>query len=156
MRFRQRKLSPHPWRWPQRPRVLLENPDGDAGLVAAAALRRAGYAVAICPGPVEEGRPPGRCPLVAHEGCALADGADVIVTSLGLDYAENQDVVRALRAHYPETPLVVEAPPEAAGRYPELLEGCDVVASPAAPEALVAAVRKATERGQALSPAGRA
>lgn len=136
-------MSPEPWRWRDRPRVLLENPDGDASLVGAAVLRRAGCSVAVCPGPVQRGRQPERCPLIGPEGCALVDGADVIVTSLDLRKPDCVNVVDALRRFHPGTPLVVETSPDHAVEHAELLEGCDVIEAPARPKDLLAAVKNA-------------
>lgn len=143
---RSRTLNPQPWPWPERPRVLVENPDDAAGLASASILRRAGYAVAVCCGPAERRRPPERCPLVGPDGCALVHGADVIVSSLGLERPEGRAVVQALRARYPETPLVVEVAPGEADRYRQALDGCDVIPSSVTPEQLLTAVRGALAR----------
>lgn len=132
-------MSPQPWPWPGHPRVLIEHPDESAGLALASSLRRAGYAVAVCPGPAETER----CPLAGPEGCAVAHGADVVVSSLGLRSPESREVLESLRARRPETPLVVEVEPDDERDWGELLEGCDVVVSPVEPEALVSAVRRA-------------
>ncbi len=139
---RETQLGPQPWPWLERPRVLIENPDDKQGLACASVLRRAGYSVAVCPGPVESHRPPGRCPLIGSDGCSLVDGADVIVSSLGLETAHGRQVVRALRRLHPGTPLVVEVEPEDLGRYRDVVEGCRVLESPASPETLLAAVRE--------------
>lgn len=138
-------LSPRPWPWPERPRVLLEHPDRERGLAAATALRQAGYAVGVCQGPLESGRPPARCPLVGPAGCMLVDGADVVVSSLGVERNETCEVIEALRIKYPRTPLIVELPPEAAGRRRDLLGSCDLLEGPAEPEAVVVAVQRALE-----------
>lgn len=143
MRSRARRLNPQPWPWPERPRVLLENADGAAGLACASVLRRAGCAVAVCPGPIESRQPRERCPLVEIERCALVHGADVIVSSLGLDRPESREVVEALRARYPETPLVVEVSPGELKRHRDALRGCEPILSPVEPEELLTAVRDA-------------
>lgn len=142
MESRPTKLSPQPWPWQGQPRVLVEHPDEAAGLTLASVLRHAGYSVAICPGPEHSGR----CPLAGPEGCAVAHGADVVVSSLGLDRPEAREALQALRARRPETPLVVEVAPGQEAEWRELLEGCDVVVSPVAPEQLVARVRGALSR----------
>lgn len=103
--MRRDSLSPQPWPWPG-PRVLIENSDRDAALASASALRLAGYAVALCPGPL----PSRRCPLVTGDDCALVRGADAIVSSLGLEQPEGRDVLEALKARAPKTPLVVGTP----------------------------------------------
>lgn len=95
-------ISLSPWPWPDRPRVLIESPDPEASL-AAAALRQAGYAVAICHGPTRNER----CPLVGSDDCALVIGADVVVSGVG------PEVEEAVRRRHPGTPLVASADPDA-------------------------------------------
>jgi DNA-binding response OmpR family regulator len=142
MRSRSTRSSPEPWPWVGQPRVLIEHPDDSAGLALASILRHAGYAVAVCPGPAESER----CPLTGPEGCAIAHGADVVVSSLGLDRAEAREVLQALRSRLPETQLVVEVPPGEDVAWRDLLEGCEILASPVAPEQLVASVQAALAR----------
>lgn len=117
-----KRIDPAPWPWLDRPRVLLENPDEDASLASVDVLRHAGYAVAVCHGPTAEAR----CPLACAETCALVEGADVVVTSLGDERAESREVLDLLRLRYASRPLVVEP-------HPGALE----------PEELLAAVRNA-------------
>jgi len=139
METRAAKLSPQPWPWVGQPRVLIEHPDDAVGLELASILRLEGYAVAVCPGPAESER----CPLTGPEGCAVAHGADVVVSALGLDSSTGRDVLQALRARLAGTPLVVEVEPGLEDEWQDLLEGCQVVASPADPNRLVASVREA-------------
>jgi DNA-binding response OmpR family regulator len=145
LQSRTTRLSPQPWPWVGRPRVLIEHPDESAGLALAAILRQAGYGVAVCPGPEQSER----CPLTGPEGCAVAHGADVIVSSLGLERPEAREVLQALRMRRPETPLIVEVPPGDEAEWQDLLEGCDLIASPVEPEKLVASVRAALAKSHA-------
>ncbi len=131
-------LSPEPWQWPS-PRVLVEHPDEAAGLALASGLRRAGYAVAVCPGPEHSER----CPLAGPEDCSVAHGADVIVSSLGLERPEARGVLAALRARCADTPLIVEVTAGQQAEYESLLDGCDLVLAPVGPAQLVAAVEGA-------------
>lgn len=103
-------LRPEPWRW-NRPRVLVEHGDESAGLAIASALRHAGYAVAVCAGPHEQGQ----CPLTGTEGCAVAQEADVVVSCLDFERPEGQEVLDALRARCPDVPLVLPSPAAAPG-----------------------------------------
>jgi hypothetical protein len=132
-------LSPEPWPWPERPRVLVESADDWANLEVTSALRKAGYGVAVCPGPLEHER----CPLAGSEGCAIAHGADVVVSSLGLGRRESREVLEALRVRCPEVPLVVQVSPGEDEEWPDLLQGCELVHSPLAADQVVAAVGRA-------------
>ena len=129
-------LNPQPWRW-SHPRVLVEHPDEATGLAIASGLRFAGYAVAICPGP----RGHGRCPLTGPAGCAPAHDADVVVCSLGYENEAAREILRELRARYPDTPLLVEEPSHVDAGLQELLDGCLRLPGPATPEQVVAAVQ---------------
>lgn len=146
MRLRRTALSPEPWPWVGQPRVLVEHPDESEGLALAGALREAGYAVAVCPGPERSER----CPLTGPEGCAVAHGADVVVAGLGLERPEGREVLEALRARCPSTPLVVLVPSDRDPKRGELLNGCELIGSPTDPAELVAAV------GEALAKPGAA
>ena len=137
MRLRETGLSPQPWTWIGSPRVLIEHADETKGMSLAAAVRQAGYTVAVCPGPAQSER----CPLTGDEGCEAAHGADLIVTSLGLGTRQSREVFEALRTRCPRTPLVVEVTREETEEWPDLLQGCEVVISPVTPDALVATVR---------------
>jgi CheY-like chemotaxis protein len=130
-------LNPQPWPW-SGPRVLVEHRDEAAGMALASSLREAGYAVAVCPGPDKAER----CPLTGPEGCAVAHGADVIVSSLDLDRPEAREAVQALRARCPDTPLIVEVAPGKEAGW-DFLAGCELVVSPISPDRLVAAVDQA-------------
>lgn len=117
--------------------MLVEHPDEATGLAIASGLRFAGYAVAVCPGP----RGHGQCPLTGPAGCAPAHDADVVVCSLGYEHATAREVLRELRTRYPDTPLLVEVPPDADAELRELLDGCHWLPAPATPEQIVAAVQ---------------
>lgn len=121
------RLSPQPWQWVG-PRVLVEHPDADAAADVVAALRRSGFAVAVCPGPADGGL----CPLATEDGCAAAEGADVVVSALGLGTPETRAALSALRRRLPETPLLVTATAAEAERWPELVYGAALV-DPSAP-----------------------
>lgn len=135
--MRETGLSPQPWTWLGSPRVLIEHADEAKGISLAAAVRQAGYAVAVCPGPAQSER----CPLAGDEGCEAAHGADVIVAGLGLDTPQSREVLEALRARCPGSSLIVEVTPEEKKEWSDLLQGCEVVVSPVTPDELVAAVR---------------
>jgi ribosomal protein S18 acetylase RimI-like enzyme len=96
----------------ERPRVLVESPGGRWRHEQAA--RDAGFDVVICPGPARG--PKAHCPLLAHEPCPLASGADAVVYALRADDQRAREVRAGLRALHPEVPvcsLPPSAPPEA-------------------------------------------
>jgi len=125
-------LRPQAWDW-LRPRVLLEEPDGGETRARLDELRRAGYSVAVCPGPTAEGR----CPLAGAEGCAAAHGADVVVSSLGLETVEAREALAALRTRLPRLRVLVEADAAEASRWPELVPEGERLEPGIAPSALV-------------------
>lgn len=136
MRARQSRLSPQPWPWPA-PRVLIEHADAEATADVVAALRGDGFAVAVCRGPEHDSR----CPLAAEEGCAAAEGADVVVSWLGLATTEAREALAAVRRRLPATPVLVVANAGEAARWPELVENAAVIEGPASPEQVLRGVR---------------
>jgi hypothetical protein len=133
-------MDPGPWRFAGGPRVLIEHPDPSAGLDLAVALSNAGCAVAICCGPDAAADPATRCPLHRLDPCAVVQGADVVVTALGLDREDSRDVLRGLRTRYPSTRLVVEATAGESLDLADDLAGCTVVPAGAEPEFVAGAV----------------
>lgn len=119
--------------------MLIEHPDESVGLELASILRTAGYAVAVCPGPERAEH----CPLTGPEGCAVAHGADVVVSSLGVSRPEAREVLVALRERCPATPIVVVASPEDEDEWQDLPGECELIPSPVVPEELVTCVRGA-------------
>ena len=117
--------------------MLIEHPDETAGLAIASGLRFAGYAVAVCPGPLGHGQ----CPLTGPAGCAPAHDADLVVCSLGYEREAAREVLRELRTRYPDTPLMVEVPSGIDAEVRELLDGCHQLPASATPEQIVAAVQ---------------
>jgi len=140
-------IKPQPWRW-NHPRVLVEHPDEQLGMDIASGLRYAGYAVAICPGP----RGHARCPLTGPAGCAPAHDADLVVSSLGLERESAREIVHELRTRYPETPLLVEVPPQPDAELLALLEGCHLLTAPTTPEQVLEAVQRVAGEPVAEAP----
>ena len=129
-------INPQTWRW-SHPRVLVEDPDAEAGLAIASGLRFAGYAVAVCPGP----RGHGQCPLTGPAGCAPAHDADLVVCNLGYEREVAREVLRELRTRYPNTRLLVVVPQEIDADLREVLDSCHQLPAGATPEQVVAAVQ---------------
>jgi hypothetical protein len=132
-----------PWRFSERPRVLIEHPDPESALEVAAAVRNAGCGVAICRGPDAAAEPPTRCPLHALEPCAVVEGADVVVTSLDFEDADALSVLQGLRTRYPSTPLVVQATVRTALDLESGLADCTVLPVTATPAEIASAVQRA-------------
>lgn len=140
MRKQATTIDLKPWPFTQRPRVLIEHADPDEGLEIASELRRRGCTVGICLGPNASGDRPTRCPLHKLDPCVVVEGADAVVTVLGLEREEARGVVRGLRTRYPSTPIVVAATVAETLELADDLEGCTVVPKDAAPEHVVRAV----------------
>lgn len=117
--------------------MLVEHPDEQAGLEISSALRYAGYAVVICPGP--PGR--GKCPLTGPEGCAPAHDADLVVCALGYEGDTGREVLREMRTRYPSVPVLVEVPSEIDAELEQMLEGCERLPAPATAEQVLASVQ---------------
>lgn len=130
--------------WPEpseRPRILVEHADIGMGFALVDFLESEGADVAVCGGPDALKRH--RCPLVFGEDCDLATGADLVVHGLNPDRPEHAEVLRALQAKHPDTPVIVEVPKPSAERHPGLLADCFVVPLPATRVSLREAVQRA-------------
>jgi hypothetical protein len=141
-RRKQTILRSGPWAF-ARPRVLIEHADEDVALRYTDILRRAGYTVGICRGPSGEGESPERCVLTTGEPCAFVEGADIVVSALGVEEGQKRAVLEALRRFHPSKPLVVEVSADEIDCYGDLIDGVHLVISPVSPEELVAAVNDA-------------
>jgi hypothetical protein len=152
-RQRVRTISTGPWPF-SRPRVLIEHFDQTIAFELVATLRRAGFSAAICPGPSNSPDAPERCVLTTGERCLFVDGADVVVSGLGVGTAERRSVLEALRRHHPSKPLVVAVSPQELHLYGELLDDLHVVIDPVEPAELRAAVEDAVKAEAVVSVAG--
>lgn len=89
-------------------RVLVVHHDLAIGDQEADSLRRAGYEVEQCQGPVG-GAP---CPVIAGRTCPAADRADVLVYDVWATGESDggQKLIEGLRELYPDIPVVLTAP----------------------------------------------
>lgn len=129
MHLRRRRGKRAPGEWPERQgraRVLVEEADPASGWVVEKLLQNEGYDVAVCGGPEILGR----CFLVTDGRCPLAEGADVVLNSLSLSQPDRREVVEALRARLPDTPVIVGVPLPQAAKHAVLLEGCRLMDFP--------------------------
>lgn len=88
-------------------RVLVVHHDLDLAGQEADSLRRFGYEVTECGGPVRNA-----CPVLHGRTCALADEADVLVYDVWAsgDAEGAKRLVENLRDIHPDTPLVLTSP----------------------------------------------
>ena len=88
-------------------RVLVVNHDIDLADQEVDSLRRRGYDVRECLGPIGA-----HCPILAGRPCPLAEHADVLVYDAWAtgepDGAES--LIQGLRAYHPDVPIVLSAP----------------------------------------------
>lgn len=127
------KRASQAWRsqsQPDRPRVLVEDPNGAFRDADFRAFENAGFEVALCTGPDSSND----CPLHDARQCGLVARADVVLFGLGTTDERSRLVLRELRACYPETPVVVEVPRERNRDEDGLPDGCIALAFPASIE----------------------
>jgi DNA-binding NarL/FixJ family response regulator len=96
-------------------RVLVVNHDIDLADEEVDSLRRRGYEVVDCSGPVGA-----QCPVLSGEPCSLADGADVLVYDAFSTGEPDgaQQLIEGLRDIHPDIPVVLTA----AGMEPDWME----------------------------------
>jgi len=87
-------------------RVLLVHHDIDLADQEADALRRHGYEVQQCMGPVGA-----RCPILSGRTCSLAEDADVLVYDAWVTGEPDgaQRLIEGLRDIHPDVPVVLVA-----------------------------------------------
>lgn len=95
--------------------VLVVHHDIDLGDQEADALRRVGYEVERCLGPIG-----GRCPVLAGRPCSIAERADVLVYDAWATGEPDgaRRLIEGLRELHPEVPVVLIAP----GMEPDWVE----------------------------------
>lgn len=131
-------------------RVLVVHHDVDVADIEADELRRAGYEVDQCRGPVG-GSP---CPVLHGERCWQAEKADVLIYDIWASGDGRPELIDDLREIHPDKPVVVTSPGmtldwvETEGRH-----GVTPVLGAATPAALVAAVEQALSQPHAPAPA---
>lgn len=88
-------------------RVLVVHHDLDLAGQEADALRRIGYEVTECAGPMRN-----RCPVLEGRGCDLAERADVLVYDVWAsgDAAGARTLIESIRDIHPDTPIVLTSP----------------------------------------------
>ena len=87
-------------------RVLVVNHDIDLADQEVDSLRRRGYDVRECQGPIGA-----HCPILAGRPCPLADDADVLVyDAWATGEPEGAEaLIEGLRVHHPDIPIVLSA-----------------------------------------------
>ncbi len=129
-------------------RALVVHHDVDVADIEADALRRAGYEVDLCQGPIG-GSP---CPVLHGEPCWQAEKADVLVYDIWASGDGRPELIDELREIHPDKPVVVTSPGmtldwvETVGRHNVI-----PVLGPT-PAALVAAVDQAVSQPRTPAP----
>ena len=102
--------------------VLFDIPEGQTP-VDSGFLVRLGHPVEVCHGPGGETM----CPLVAGQGCPLAENAHGIVFELDLERAEHRDILREYQSQLrDDVPIRVMVRPGQEEEYADLLRGVRV------------------------------
>ena len=88
-------------------RVLVVNHDIDLADAEVDSLRRRGYEVIECSGPIGAS-----CPVIAGRPCSMADGVDVLVYDAWATGEPDgaKRLIEGLRAFHPNIPVVLTAP----------------------------------------------
>ena len=88
-------------------RVLVVNHDTDLADEEVHSLRRRGFEVRECLGPIGA-----RCPILRGQPCELAGWADVMVYDAWATGEPDgaKGLIEGLRAHHPDVPVVLSAP----------------------------------------------
>jgi hypothetical protein len=87
-------------------------------------LEQLGHRVMVCPGPA----PGALCPLLAGEGCELAEGASGIVFELDLDRQQHREILTKYRESLrSDVPIRVIVHPGQADKYPDVVKGLKVL-----------------------------
>lgn len=87
-------------------RVLVVNHDIDLADQEVDSLRRRGYEVTLCLGPIGA-----RCPILAGHPCGLVEWADVMVYDAWATGEPDgaQQLIEGLRAAHPGVPIILSA-----------------------------------------------
>lgn len=131
---------PGEWRRDDALRVLLESDDERDAWRFARLLERNGCTTAVCAGPA--GCIDG-CPLLTEGSCSVADGADVIVYTLGLSSTKNRSVLWGHRPYRSARPVIVTTDAETAAEHENVLDGLVVFRGPVRGSELVQSVARA-------------
>lgn len=88
-------------------RVVVVHHDLELAGMEADSLRRFGYEVTECGGPVRN-----RCPVLAGHPCDLAETADVLVYDVWVsgDADGARTLIEKIRDMHPDTPIVLTSP----------------------------------------------
>jgi hypothetical protein len=127
-----------------RPRVHVEDADPDRYMIAARALREAGYDVGpFCGGPHFNGPAEAdfSCVHVETGRCAPVLEADVILFRFGLESPVNARLLERLRSGGRPLRVVAEVGAGQADSHALLLEGCRLLEAPASVTAVLEAIR---------------
>lgn len=129
-------------------RVLVVHHDIDVADIEVDELRRAGYEVDQCAGPIGSDA----CPVLHGEPCWQVDEADVLVYDMWASGDGHKELIEDIRDIHPDKPVVVTSPGlvldwvETAGKH-----GVTPVLGAPTRKDLVAAVEAAIAAGEAAT-----
>lgn len=131
-------------------RVLVVHHDIDVADIEVDELRRAGYEVDQCAGPIGGDA----CPVLHGRPCWQVDEADVLVYDMWASGDGHRELIEDLRDLHPDKPVVVTSP----GLVLDWIEtdgphGVMPVLGAPTREELVAAVEAALKAAEAVRPA---
>lgn len=124
-----------------RPKVLVETEDGAEAIALWRGLGRSGYRMQWCPGPDEEANR--RCSLVSGEGCALVEGADVVISHLDFTCDAARETLAALQQSQSTGKVLAAAPDVVRARHPEIEQGVTMLPDQLTSDGVVSAVQNA-------------
>ena len=126
-------------------RLLVETADPVAEISDFRSFRQAGIDVAVCSGPGPQGS---ECPMVTGRRCALAERADAVLVELPPSSSETHQVVEAMRARHPGTPIVMHVARQPADESSRVPEGVVPLPMPASVDQQIRVVRRAAVDGR--------
>jgi hypothetical protein len=122
------------WADHDRPRILLESPDGAEAYAVWKLLHRRGYGFSWCPGPRDDAE---ECALARTGQCPLVDTADAVVSTLDLSTSCCRAVAMELDRVAVGIPVVVVQPGVQAAKWAaDELSACHIVSGPLTQEVL--------------------
>jgi DNA-binding NtrC family response regulator len=131
-------------------RVLVVHHDVDVADIEADLLRRAGYEVTECAGPIDGGS----CPVLNGTPCWQVEEADVLLYDMWASGDGSSDLIEDVRDLHPDKPIVLTSPGLVLNWVrTEGPHGVTPLVGPTTGTSLIAAVESALASGPEVQPA---